>query len=98
MFPEDQGPAETAISLTDQFVDAGLAKLDARFGPGYAQANPQALAAYIAACASHVNSFMMAATAAYEESAFDEALANFEDSFQPVPEPAPAPKTKGRRR
>ena len=38
MFPEDQGPAETAIGFTDEFVDAGLAKLDALFGAGYAKA------------------------------------------------------------
>ena len=43
MFPEDQGPAETAIGFTDQFVEAGVAKLDALFGAGYAKANPQAL-------------------------------------------------------
>ena len=46
MFNEEDGAAETAIGFTDQFVDAGLAKLDALFGAGYAKANPPALAAY----------------------------------------------------
>jgi hypothetical protein len=92
MFAEDQGPAETAISFTDQFVDAGLAKLDALFGAGYAKANPQALGAYVAACASNLNAFMTAATAALDDQAFDEAFASFEEDLRP--EPAP----KGRRR
>ena len=80
MFPEDQGPAETAISFTDEFVDAGLAKLDALFGAGYAKQNPQALAAYIAACAGNLNAFMTAATAAMDDAALDEAFAAFEES------------------
>ena len=93
MFPEDQGPAETAISFTDAFVDAGLAKLDALFGAGYAKANPAALAAYLAACASNLNSFMLAATS-IDDDAFDEALAAFEEQILPQP----APRSKGRRR
>ena len=92
MFAEDQGAAETAISFTDQFVDAGVAKLDALFGAGYAQQNPQALAGYVAACASNLGAFMTAATAIPDD-AFDEALAAFEE-FRPEP----APKSKGRRR
>ena len=92
MFNEEDGAAETAISFTDQFVDAGLAKLDAIFGAGYAKANPAALAAYLAACASNLNSFMLAATSIDDE-AFDEALATFEEQI--LPQPA---RSKGRRR
>jgi hypothetical protein len=94
MFAEDQGPAEAAISFTDEFVEAGMAKLDALFGGGYAKQNPQALAAYIAACASNLNAFMTAATAAFEDQMIDEAVAAFEDDYPPQP----APKPKGRRR
>ncbi len=94
MFSEDQSPAETAIGLTDQFVDAGLAKLDTLFGAGYAKAHPQALAAYIAACAANFDSFMAAVEAAIDDQAFDEAFASFAE--EPLPEPAPKPK--GRRR
>jgi hypothetical protein len=46
MFNEEDGAAEAATGFTDQFVDAGLAKLDAVFGAGYAKANPPALAAF----------------------------------------------------
>lgn len=93
MFAEDQGPAETAIGFTDQFVEAGAAQLDALFGTGYAKEHPQALAAYIAACASNLNAFMTAATAIPDD-AFDEALAAIEEGFRPEP----AQKPKGRRR
>jgi hypothetical protein len=94
MFAEDQGPAEAVIAFTDQFVQAGVTKLDALFGAGYAKGNPQALAAYVAACASNLQTFMNAAMAAQEDESFGEALAAFEDElFQ-----APTPKPKGRRR
>ena len=48
MFEEDDSPAEAATGFADRFVEAGVAKLDALFGAGYAKQNPQALAAYIA--------------------------------------------------
>ena len=51
-------PPRPPSAITDQFVDAGVAKLDALFGAGYAKANPPALAAYVAACASNLNAFM----------------------------------------
>ena len=96
MFPDnDEGPAETAIAFTDQFVDAGVVKLAARFGDDYARDNPTALAAYVAACASNLNAFMTAATMMAPNSAFDEALASLEDELPLAP--APKPK-KGRRR
>jgi hypothetical protein len=94
MFEEDHGPVETATSFADAFVDAGVAKLDAVFGAGYAKGNPQVLAGYLAACASNLNAFMTAATAVGEGDIFEEALAAFEEEFPP----APPPKSKGRRR
>jgi hypothetical protein len=90
MFPDAPGPAETAIGFTDQFADAAVAKLDALFGAGYAQANPVALAAYVAACASNLNAFM---TAVMEDD-LDEALASFEETLPRDPEP----RHRGRRR
>ena len=97
MFPEDQGPAEAAIAYTDQFVEAGVAKLDALFGAGYAKANPAALQAYVAGCIGTLDAFMNAAATAAaldDDAAFDEALAAFEEEYPPEPEPKP----KGRRR
>jgi hypothetical protein len=94
MFPEEEGPAEAATGFTDQFVDAGIAKLDAAFGAGYAKQNPQALAAYLGACASNLNAFMTAATMIQEDAQLGEALAAMEDEFPPEP----AQKRKGRRR
>jgi hypothetical protein len=94
MFVEDDGPTEAVIGFTDRFVDAGVAKLDGLFGPGYAQGNPQALAAYVAACASNLGAFMSAALAAHEDAALDEALAAFDDDLLDED----APKPKGRRR
>jgi len=89
MFPDDEGPAEAAIGFTDQFVDAGIAKLAARFGDDYARAHPQALAAYVAACASNLNAFMTAATMMAPDSAFEEALASLEDELPLAPAPKP---------
>jgi hypothetical protein len=98
MFPDDLGPAETAISFTDAFADAAVAKLDALFGAGYAKANPAAFGAYLAACASNINAFMTAAATAMErqeDEALDEALAAvFEEDMRRES----APKSKGRRR
>ncbi len=76
MFDEDAGPSEAAIGFTNDFVDAGVAKLDALFGAGYARENPPALAAYIAACASNLGAFMSAAALA--ETAFEDDLDAFE--------------------
>jgi hypothetical protein len=95
MFAEDQGPGETAVGFTDQFVEAGIAKLDEVFGAGYAKENPAALAAYIATCASNLNAFMTAATAV-EDLALEDALAAFEEDL--LEQPAPPRKPKGKRR
>jgi hypothetical protein len=94
MFPDELGPAETAIGFTDQFSDAAVAKLDALFGAGYARANPAAFAAYVAACASNINAFMTAATAIDLDEDMDEALAAFEENLRRET----APKPRGKRR
>jgi len=60
MFPEELGAGETAIDYTNQFVDAGVAKLDAVFGEGYAKDNPAALAGYLSACGGALSAFMTA--------------------------------------
>jgi hypothetical protein len=92
---ENDGPAEAAIGFTDQFADAGVAKLDALFGAGYAKQNPQAFAAYIAACASNLGAFMTAATMVEQDDDFlDEALASFASAYPPEP---PTKPRKGRR-
>jgi hypothetical protein len=93
MFAEEEGPAETATGLADEFVDAAVAKLDALFGAGYAKGNPQALAAYIAACASNLQAFMTAA-AAIDDDSLDEALAAFGADYPAKPNSKP----KGKRR
>ncbi|HET9068985.1 MAG TPA: hypothetical protein VFN28_10095 [Amaricoccus sp.] len=91
MFPDD-GAGGTAIAYTDQFLEAGVVRLDAIFGAGYAGANPAALAAYLATCASNLNSFMLAASS-LDDDALGEALAAFEEQMR-----EPAPKPKGRHR
>jgi hypothetical protein len=98
MFSDEGGPAEAAIGYSDQFVEAGVAKLDAMFGAGYARDNPQALAAYIAACASNLNAFMTAASMV-PDGAFDEALAELEaEMLAPAPPRGPGRKPKRGRR
>jgi hypothetical protein len=101
MFADEEGPAEAAIGYSDQFLEAGVAKLDAIFGDGYARATPQALAAYVAACASNLNAFMTAATMLPDD-AFDEALADLDEQLlaelpAPAPRGRPAKPKRGRR-
>lgn len=94
----DAGPVETATGYSDRFLEAGVAKLDALFGDGYARGNPQALAAYLAACASNLNAFMTAAAALSDEALFDEAaLFEMETEEEIALAPPPPRKPKGRR-
>ena len=92
MDQDDLGATATAVSYADEFVDAAVTKLDKVFGAGYAKGNPAALAAYIAACASNLNSFMIAATAV-QGPAFGEAF----DGFEFPDDDPPPPKPKGKR-
>ncbi len=73
MQTEDLEAGHTAVAFTDLFVDAGVAKLDALFGAGYAMSNPGLLGAYVTASATNLNSFMMAATQVAEDDFDDEA-------------------------
>jgi hypothetical protein len=91
---DDLGAGETAISYTDQFVDAAIAKLDAAFGAGFAKANPDAFAAYVRACAGNLNAFMMAATAMQ---GVDMAAMMAPDDAAEDDIPPPPPKAKGKR-
>jgi len=93
MLEDDDGPTTATIDLTDRFVDAGVAKLDAVFGAGYTRENPAMLSAYLAACASNLNAFMTAATMMQDEIDFEEAMKDYEQEIA-----KPAAKPKGRRR
>jgi hypothetical protein len=96
-FEDDMGAAETAVSYTDQFVDAAVAKLDAVFGQGYAKDNPAALAGYVAACASNLEAFMTAASAMPDDM-IAEAMSALEDldAFDNPKSPLPPKKKRGR--
>ncbi|MDZ7627077.1 MAG: hypothetical protein U5J99_01565 [Parvularculaceae bacterium] len=61
MLDDEDGAGETAISYTDQFLDAAIANLDARFGAGYARDNPALVAAYINTCSANLSGFMQSA-------------------------------------
>jgi hypothetical protein len=98
MFEDDASAGETAISYTDEFVDAAVAKLDGLFGEGYAQKNPDALVGYIAACARNLESFMTAASA-MQGSMMAEAIAAMQEEIgnDPLPQPPPSRrKPKGK--
>ncbi|MFN0023409.1 MAG: hypothetical protein ACKVS5_05860 [Parvularculaceae bacterium] len=63
MVDDEDGAGETAISYTNQFLDAAIAKLDGRFGAGFAKENPALIAAYISACSANLAGFMQSALA-----------------------------------
>ena len=96
MFSDEMSAGETAVSYADDFVDAAIAKLDSAFGEGYARANPAVFAAYLATCASNLNSFMMAATAMAEETLF-EAMAELEDMDMDLQAPPAPPRSRKKR-
>jgi hypothetical protein len=87
-------PVATATGFADAFVDAGVAKLDAVFGAGYAKGNPQALAAYLATCTSMLDSLLTTMASMQEDEIFEDALVA---ALEDLP-PAPPPRSKGRRR
>ncbi|WP_075221333.1 hypothetical protein [Acuticoccus yangtzensis] len=101
---ESDGSAAEAAAVTDQFVDAGIAKLDAVFGAGYAKENPAVLAAYIATCSSTFSTLALtssndAAMAALgdldDEILDDDELDDEDDEFVPPP-PPPAKRKRTR--
>jgi phage gp29-like protein len=61
MLDDEDGAGETAISYTDQFLDAAVAKIDALFGAGYAKTNPALVSAYISTCSANLSGFMQSA-------------------------------------
>ncbi len=98
MFAEEDGPGETAVAFTDQFLDGAVAKLDGLFGEGYAKEHPVALAAYISACASNLDAFMTAATAVQEGAGFGDALMEAMLEFDEPAAPPPPPRGRGRKK
>ncbi|MFV0332774.1 MAG: hypothetical protein ACK5JR_01695 [Tropicimonas sp.] len=91
---DEMTAGETAISYTDEFVDAALAKLDATFGEGYAKANPALVAGYIQACASNLGAFMTAASSVPQDGLADMFAAALEEMEDEMPAPAPKPKRR----
>ncbi len=91
MVDDEDGAGETAISYTDQFFDAAIAKIDARFGPGFASANPALVAAYISTCSANLSGFMQSAMAVASMSGAD----IFAEGFEGLGE-APGKKRKQR--
>jgi hypothetical protein len=79
MQSEDLEAGQTATAYTDLFIDAAVSKIDSVFGKGHAAANPALIVGYLAASATNLNSFMLAAASmGPEEVDFDalhEALA-----------------------
>ena len=95
---DDMSAAETAVSYTDEFLDAAVARIDAVFGAGHAQANPALVAGYIQACASNLGAFMTAA-AQMQGSGLSEMLsAAMEDAAleEEMHMTAKAPKSRGK--
>lgn len=93
MFQDEQGPSEAAIEFANEFANAGVVKLDALFVAGYARENPQMLGAYMATCATNLNSFMVAASS-IDGGTFEDALVAYEEELLPEP----PHKSKGKRR
>jgi len=63
MLDQELGAGETAISYTDQFLDAAVKKIDKQFGKGFAAANPTLVQGYVHACAINLSAFMQASLA-----------------------------------
>lgn len=90
MFDDGAGAGETAISYTDQFLDAAIAKIDATFGPGYAKQNPALVDAYLRSCSMNLSSFIQSAFALSQIGAL-EGLEDLEEM-----EKAPPRRRRGR--
>jgi hypothetical protein len=63
MIEQDGTAGETAISYTNEFLDAAVKKIDKMFGKEFAKNNPALVQAYLHACALNMSSFMQAAAA-----------------------------------
>jgi len=53
--PDKHEALRDVIARTDRILDAAIAKLDARFGAGYAQANPDLVATYLEVAAQSLD-------------------------------------------
>lgn len=80
----DESPQDMAISFANQFVDAGVAKLDALFGAGYAKANPEALQAYLTTCSANLSVLLDSALALTQ---YEEALNDLDPFDEEIPPP-----------
>lgn len=84
MFGSEDTAGESAISYTVQFLDAAVAKVDAKFGAGFAKANPALVQSYLTACSHNLGSFITSALA----------LASFPEGIEEDEEAPPANKRR----
>lgn len=79
MIDPDATAGETAISYTDQFLEAAVKKLDKVFGKGFAKENPTLVQGYIHACAINLGSFMQASIALQTSGELDGWISQLDD-------------------
>ncbi len=79
MIDPDASAGQTAISYTDEFLDAALKKIDKMFGKGFAKDNPALVQGYIHACALNLGAFMQASVALQANGELDGLLDQLED-------------------
>jgi len=76
---DDTMASDAATGHTDEFLDAAVAKLDALFGRGYAKDNPELVAAYLAASASNLKTFIQSALAMQPAEGWEDLLASIDE-------------------
>ncbi len=79
MLDATDGAGETAISYTDQFLEAAIKKIDKLFGKGFAAGNPLLVQGYIQACATNLSTFIQASIAMQANGEFDALLGGLEE-------------------
>jgi len=70
---------DAATGHTDDFLDAAVAKLDALFGSGYAKGHPDLVAAYLAASASNLSTFIHSALAMQPAEGWEDLLSSINE-------------------
>ena len=70
---------DAATGYTDEFLDAAVAKLDGLFGRGYAKEHPELVAAYIAASATNLSTFIQSAVAMQPSDGWEDLLASIDE-------------------
>ncbi len=78
-FDDDTMAGDAATGYTDEFVDSAVAKLDAVFGKGYAKDHPDLVAAYIAASATNLSTFIQSALAMQPSDGWEDLLASIDE-------------------